>query len=135
MSGSRQFLIALSAIPVGGIAGFVCAAIIVSACVLFGTLYDHTSGSAIDWQLRASYVFTTAVVPGAVVGALSLAAAYLILFRTLSLSSLFAAGLWIAVGVLGGGLLASSAQEFFALIATMIGFAVGCRLAYVRPKT
>lgn len=135
MSAPRQFLVTLCAIPVGAAGGFLCAAVIVSACVVFGTLYEHSSGQPIDWQLRASYVFTAALIPGAAVGALFLPLAYLFFFRSLPLSGLLAAAPWVAVGVLGCGLLASPAQEFFAFIASIVGFAVGCRLAYVRTKT
>jgi len=135
MTTSRKFLICLSAMPIGAAGGFLCALVIVSACVVFGALYGRPSGVHVDWQLCASYVLTAAVVPGAAVGALLLPLAYLVAFRAVPLSNLVAGAPWIAVGVLGFGLIASPALEFFAFIASIIGFAVGCWLAYTRTRT
>ena len=126
MSAARQSLLAICAIPVGAVGGFVCAALVVAACSLFVTQVDRS--------LLISYIFTAAVVPGAVIGALLLPIVYLACFRHLEPNRLVVAGLWIGVGVLSGGLLASIGRELVALLGSLIGFAFGVRIASERTK-
>ena len=128
----RRTVLTICAIPIGACGGFVCGAIIVSACTFFGVRYERCPGTPLDWHLYGSYILTAALMPGACVGGIALPLVYIISFRDLSLYHLVRAGFWIGVSVVAGGLIASPAQELVALIGTLIGFVVGWNIAFTK---
>ncbi len=117
----RELVYALLAVIIGGAGGFICAAIIVSSCSMFSTIYYHPHGERIDWNLKIDYIITASIIPGSFLGAVFLPVAYLSLFRNLPVWRLFLAGCWIGTGVLAGGLLLSPATEIPSLFGTLLG--------------
>ena len=130
MSIYRKIAYTLFAIPIGAAGGFICAVIIVSSCTMFGVFFDHPQAEPFDWKLMGSYIITAAIIPGAFLGCILLPIAYISLFINLPGHSLLRAGLWIAIAVLGGGLLWSPGREVFSLFGTLAGFGFGLWIAY-----
>jgi len=130
MSIYRQIAYTILAIPIGAAGGFLCAAIILLSCTMFGVIFDHPHGEPLDWMSIVGYIFAASVIPGAFLGCILLPIAYASLFRNLPVYSLVRAGFWITIAVLGGGILFSPGRELFSLLGTLTGFGFGLWIAY-----
>jgi hypothetical protein len=128
----KHLLFTVSAIPIGAASGFVCAAVVYSACQLLQWL-QHTSVSAEDIGLGWEAVLGVSVYFGASLGAVQLPIAYLIFLRHITDVQVSQVLVCLFIGVLVAGVLLSILGAFFSLFTIEIGFWMA--VCYARQKT
>jgi len=129
---SKHLLFATSAIPIGAASGFVCAAVIYSACQLLQWL-QHTSVSAEDIGLSWNAILAASVCFGTSFGAVQLPIAYLLFLRHITDAQVNQVLVCLFFGVLVAGILLSIVGAFFSLFTVEIGFWIA--VCYARQKT
>jgi hypothetical protein len=129
---SKHLIFAVSAIPIGAASGFICAAVVYSACQFLQWL-QHTSISAEEVGLGWNNILGVSVYFGAAFGAVQLPIAYLFFLRHITDTQVGQVLACLFFGVLVAGVLLSIVGAFFSLFTVEIGFwlAVG----YTRQKT
>lgn len=129
---SRNAKLMILMIPLGAIAGFICAFVI----LLVTGFFHLIAGRLLPYEVPhlLLYAIVAGIMPGANVGMIFTPVAYGIFFRDLDNNILRNVILIIGLTTIVAGGIGGIAQDFVALIFAVIGFCTGVLAAFAYSK-
>lgn len=119
-------------IPLGAVAGFICAFIVLLVTGVFHLISGRLSPSEVPVLLL--YAIVAGIMPGAMIGMMFTPIVFVIFFRDLDNSILRNVALIIGLNTIVAGGLGGIAQDFVALIFAGIGSCMGVLAAFAYSK-